>query len=126
MDIEQLSEDIEALPQASRRGILGIVKAKTDSDMEKLLNRFESKFEMQTNRFESKFEMQTNRFESKFESLGNQIEMQANKFESLERNLEHRLSTEIQGVGSQLRTMYWVIGVAAGFLGTALTIFGLR
>ena len=94
MNLEKLSGKLRDLPEKEKNAILALIDYKTESDMEKVLSKFDSKF----NAFDSKF----NSFEAKLEAFESKFESFESKFESKFELLNDKIMT----------TRYLIIGIA--------------
>ena len=121
----ELKKHIENLPDDSKEPILALIEFKTDSDMEKVLDKIIGiKQEL-----ESKMTGIEQKLESKMTGIKQELE---SKMTGIEQKLESKIQTldsNIQGLKANMDTQYrmllWTVGVGISFIAILMAFFQL-
>jgi len=114
----ELKKHIENLPDDSKEPILALIEFKTDSDMEKVLDKIIG--------IKQELESKMTGIEQKLESKMTGIKQE---LESKMTGIEQRLDSNIQRLDSNMNTQYrmllWTVGVGISFIAILMAFFQL-
>ena len=97
MNLENISENLKNLPDDQEKSILALIDHKVESEMEKVLN---------------KFDVIKESMQAKMESM--QFEIHA---------IKDSMQAEIRSVNDKIMTTRYIIGVGLGIIVLLITIF---
>lgn len=101
MKITQLNKEAEKLPGELKNPILALIELKTDSDMEKVLDKMTGIEQ---------------RFESKITGV-------LDKMTDIEQRLESKMDIQFNRIDALFRMLLWGIGIAFTLIAVLITIY---